>query len=290
MEIQIPLVLFTSFLAWSIGIFGTQCVLALKKLGGDMQLASLIVSFAMLVIGGVSVVFHLTHPFNIFNGFGHITSGITQELIAIVVLVVVMVLFFLMLRRSSDNTVPVWLAIVGLIACLLLAISMGHSYMMSARPSWNSIFQLLSLVGAACVMGPATVAVIAAVKKVELPGIGMLVAAGAIVNAVLTAAYLIAMQLSSGTFQSYAYYFDPTHPNYPLVSGDDISLFAGDCLTATVVVIVCAVVAVVAAFVGKSQKTKWATWGSVVAIAGFICAIALRAAMYILGETLFMLY
>ena len=88
MEIQIPLVIFTSFLAWAAGIFGTQCILALQKRGGAVQLPALICSAVVLVVGGIAVVFHLTHPFNLFKGFGHITSGITQELIAIVLLAV----------------------------------------------------------------------------------------------------------------------------------------------------------------------------------------------------------
>ncbi len=115
MEIQIPLVIFTSFLAWAAGVFGTQCILALQKRGGAVQLPALIFSVVVLAVGGIAVVFHLTHPFNLFNGFGHLSSGITQELIAIVLLAVAMVLFFLMLRRSEDNTVPQWLAVVGIV-------------------------------------------------------------------------------------------------------------------------------------------------------------------------------
>ncbi len=115
MEIQIhPYHLHDAF-SWAAGIFGTQCILALQKRGGAVQLPALICSAVVLVVGGIAVVFHLTHPFNLFNGFGHITSGITQELIAIVLLAVVMVLFFLMLRRSEDDTVPQWLAVVGLV-------------------------------------------------------------------------------------------------------------------------------------------------------------------------------
>ena len=149
MEIQIPLVIFTSFLAWAAGIFGTQCILALQKRGGAVQLPALICSAVVLVVGGIAVVFHLTHPFNLFNGFGHITSGITQELIAIVLLAVVMVLFFLMLRRSEDSTVPQWLAVVGIVAVLVLIVAMGHSYMMPSLPAWDTVLQLLSLLGGA---------------------------------------------------------------------------------------------------------------------------------------------
>ena len=58
MEIQIPLVIFTSFLAWAAGIFGTQCILALQKRGGAVQLPALICSAVVLVVGagGVRVI------------------------------------------------------------------------------------------------------------------------------------------------------------------------------------------------------------------------------------------
>ena len=289
MEIQIPLVLFTSLLAWAAGIFGTQCVLALKKEGSGIQFASLICAVVVLAVGGIAVVFHLTHPFNLFNGFGHITSGITQELIAIVLLVVAMVLYFLMLRRSEDNTVPSWLAIVGIIMCIALIVAMGHSYMMASRPAWNTILQLLSLAGAACVLGPATVAFIAAVKAEQVESIGLFAVAGACVNAVLALAYMAAMQVGAGSFQSFQYYFDPTHPNYALVDSANMSLFSGDCLPVTLVAVVGLAIAVIGAFMGK-KSGNWKLWGAVVVVAGLVCTIALRVALYVMGETLFMLY
>ena len=280
MEIQIPLVIFTSFLAWAAGIFGTQCILALQKRGGAVQLPALICSAAVLVVGGIAVVFHLTHPFNLFNGFGHITSGITQELIAIVLLAVAMVLFFLMLRRSEDNTVPQWLAVVGIVLVLVLIVAMGHSYMMPSLPAWDTVLQLLSLLGAACVMGPATVAFIGAARGIEIEGIGLLAVIGAAVNA---------MEASSATFQSFQYYFDPTHPNVAMANPANVSLFTGDSLAALVVAVIALVVALVGALLGKKQGA-WKVWGAVVAIAGLVCAVALRIMMYTMGETLFMLY
>ena len=277
MEIQIPLVIFTSFLAWAAGIFGTQCILALQKRGGAVQLPALICSAVVLVVGGIAVVFHLTHPFNLFNGFGHITSGITQELIAIVLLAVVMVLFFLMLR------------VVGIVVVCVLIVAMGHSYMMPSLPAWDTVLQLLSLLGAACVMGPATVAFIGAVKGVQIEGIGLLTVIGAAVNAVLSAAYMFAMEASSATFQSFQYYFDPTHPNVAMANPANVSLFTGDSLAALVVAVIALVVALVGALLGKKQGA-WKVWGAVVAIAGLVCAVALRIMMYTMGETLFMLY
>lgn len=289
MEIQIPLVLFTSFLAWAAGIFGTQCILALKKQGSAVQLPSLITAAVVLIVGGIAVVFHLTHPFNLFNGFGHITSGITQELIAIVLVAIAMVLFFLMMRRSEDGSVPQWLAVVGIVLVLVLILAMGHSYMMASLPAWDTVLQLLSLLGAACVMGPATVAFIGALVGEEVEGIGLLTVIGAAVNAVLSAAYMFAMESSSASFQSFQYYYDPTHPTQGLAAATDVSLFTGDSVSALVVAIIAIVVTLVGAFVGKKQG-DWKVWGIVVVVAGLICAVALRIMMYTMGETLFMLY
>ena len=92
MELQWPLILFTLFMAWSAGVFGTQAVLALKGCGIRLQMPALVTSVVLLAVGGIAVFFHLEHWDRIFNGFGNPTSGITQELIAIVVLVVIMVL------------------------------------------------------------------------------------------------------------------------------------------------------------------------------------------------------
>ena len=289
METQWPLVIFTLFVCLTCGTLGGMSILALKGQGRNLQMTALITSAVSLVVGGIGAFLHLEHWERIFNGFGHITSGITQELIAIVLLAVVMVLFFLMLRRSEDDTVPQWLAVVGIVVVLVLIVAMGHSYMMPSLPAWDTVLQLLSLLGAACVMGPATVAFIGAAKGVEIEGIGLLTVIGAAVNAVLSAAYMFAMEASSATFQSFQYYFDPTHPNVAMANPANVSLFTGDSLAALVVAVIALVVALVGALLGKKQGA-WKVWGAVVAIAGLVCAVALRIMMYTMGETLFMLY
>ena len=88
MELQWPLILFTTLVAWSAGVFGTQAVLALRGEAPKAQLSCWITAAVLLAAGGIAVFFHLEHFERIFNGFGHLTSGITQELIAIVVLAV----------------------------------------------------------------------------------------------------------------------------------------------------------------------------------------------------------
>ena len=93
MELQWPLILFTTLVAWSAGVFGTQAVLALRGEAPKAQLSCWITAAVLLAAGGIAVFFHLEHFERIFNGFGHLTSGITQELIAIVVLAVAAIVY-----------------------------------------------------------------------------------------------------------------------------------------------------------------------------------------------------
>ena len=140
MELQWPLILFTTIAAWSVGVFGAQSLLALKGEGKKSQMTCWIVSAVLLAVSGIAVFMHLQHWERIFNGFGHITSGITQELIAIVVFVVVAVAYFVMARKSEDGgTLPKGMAWVAIAISVVLAAVCAHSYMMPARPAWDSV-------------------------------------------------------------------------------------------------------------------------------------------------------
>ena len=126
-----PLILFTFFLCLSGGILGAQGLLTVLGKGKKMQNVALIAALATLVIGGICVFMHLQHWERIFNGFGHITSGITQELIAIVAFVAVAVAYFAMARKSDDGgTLPKWMAWAAIAVSVVLAAVCAHSYMM----------------------------------------------------------------------------------------------------------------------------------------------------------------
>lgn len=164
MELQWPLILFTTLVAWSAGVFGTQAVLALRGEAPKAQLSCWITAAVLLAAGGIAVFFHLEHFERIFNGFGHLTSGITQELIAIVVLAVAAIVYLVYLRRD-EGKVPAWLAVLSIALAAVLVVVMAHSYMMSARPAWDSVLWIFYVLGNACVLGPATVALVCAIVK-----------------------------------------------------------------------------------------------------------------------------
>ena len=289
MEIQIPLVLFIAFCAVSAGIFATQAVYALRGEAKEIQVPSLIASFVSLVIGGVAVLFHLAQPLHIFNGFGNPTSGITQELIAIVVLVVVMLVYFVLLRRN-ENQVPAWCAVVAIFVALVLDIVCAHSYMMASRPAWNSILQVLSVVGGSCAVGPACVAAIGALKKAELgEKAGMYALVGTIVGCVTTVVFLIALATTGGALTSMGTYLDPTNPTAPVFEVAVVSSFSGEALAPSVIAILGSAVAVVAAYLGK-KNGNWALYGTVAAIAALVAIIALRVTFYVLGVSVYNFY
>ena len=161
MELQWPLILFTTLLAWSAGLFGFQAFAALRGWARKTQLTAWIAAAVLLAASGIAVFMHLEHWERIFNGFGHLTSGITQELIAIVVLAVVAVVYLVLLRKSGEGTVPAWCAVVAMAVCAVLVVVCGHSYMMAARPVWDTVLAVCSLLGAALLAGPLTLVALA---------------------------------------------------------------------------------------------------------------------------------
>ena len=295
MEMQWPLILFTAFVAWSAGLFGTGSVLAAMGKAKKAQMPMLITSVVLLAIGGIAVFFHLEHWERIFNGFGHLSSGITQELIAIVVLVIVMVAFFVVLRKSEDGgTVPAALGIIGAIAAVALVCVAGASYLMPARPAWDSVTQIFSLLGNALVLGPLTAAFIVSLKDADDEAARSTVATFAAVGAavhVLTCAICLAVMAGAGdTLTDVGYYFDPTHPTYGMQDAAVASPFVGESVASAVVAIIGSVAALVLAGLGLrggAPLKALAGGGVVCAVVG---AIALRMAFYASGLSMFMFY
>ena len=291
MELQWPLILFTTLTAWACGVFGGAGVLALKGAGKKSQQLLAVLSCVLLALGGICVFFHLQHWERIFNGFGHITSGITQELIAIVVFVVVAVAYFVLARKSDDGgTLPKWMAWVAIAISVILAAVCAHSYMMPARPAWNSVLEVLSIVGAACLLGPATVAAVLELKGEDSSACGMPAVVGSAIGAVCTAAYAIFIQMSAGSFNTVGNYFDPTHPTKAMVDASATIGAQAPMLWLGAVVIGAVVPLVLCILAKKKGNGSWKLFGSLAVVAGLVGAICLRVAFYGAGLSVFMFY
>ena len=310
MELQWPLILFTTFVAWSAGLFGAQGAAALAGEGRRAQMPALIGSAALLAVGGVAVFFHLEHFERIFNGFGNPTSGITQELVCVVVVGALMVVAFVVLRRAAGGdeapALPKWLAALMIAAAALLVLVTGHSYMMAARPAWDSLLGPLTLLGAACAAGPLTFAAIGAIAGGAdgavaggAPGaaparaagraVGIAAIVGSAANAALSVAYLAFMAASTASHTAVGYYFDPTHPTAGMVDVSALSPFAAGSLPVAVVAVVAALAPVACAIAGR-KTGNWKVWGAAGALCAVAGAVALRRAFYSAGASVYLFY
>ena len=301
MELQWPLILFTTLVAWSAGLFGTQALMAVFGVGKRAQVPAWVASAVLLAAGGIAVFFHLEHWERIFNGFGHLTSGITQELIAIVVLAVVAVAYLVLMRKSDDGaSVPKWLAWLSVALSVVLVAVMAHSYTMAARPAWDSVLWILYVLGNACVLGPATFLLLSALAAGG-PGdqpaeraagagapAGLAALAGAAANALATLAFAIFLQLSAGSFADVGLYFDPTHPTKAMADAA-ATVGAQAPLLWLGAVAVGAIVPLAAAFMGR-RTGNWRLWAPVAIVAALAGAVCMRVVFYNLGLSVFMFY
>ena len=299
MELQWPLIVFTTLVAWSAGLFGTQALMAVFGVGKKAQVPAWVCSAVLLAAGGIAVFFHLEHWERIFNGFGHLTSGITQELIAIVVLAVVAIVYLVLMRKSDDGaSVPKWLAWVAVALSVVLVAVMAHSYTMAARPAWDSVLWILYVLGNACVLGPATfLLVLAAGGPGDQPAdraadagapAGRTALAGAALNALAALAFAAFLQLSAGSFADVGLYFDPTHPTKAMA--DAAATVASQApLLWLGAVAVGAIVPLAAAFLGR-RTGNWKLWVPVAIAAALVGAVCMRVVFYNLGLSVFMFY
>lgn len=289
MELQWPLIIFTTLVAWSAGLFGTQALMAVFGVGKRAQVPAWVVSAVLLAAGGIAVFFHLEHWERIFNGFGHITSGITQELIGCVALAIVIVAWFVVLRGGKP--VPKALAWATLAVAVLMVVATAHSYLMPARPAWGLALVAFYL-GNACLLGAAAVWLISVLKKdeaVEATGIQLTFIA-ALVQIVADVVFVIACAMAK--IAQFGYYADPTSmttaPTHVdslmtvMVSGAGAPMFWGS--------IVSVIVTAACAFVAKKKVGASKTLMVVAAIGALATSVMFRVLIYQLGYPVVLMY
>ncbi|NTU89644.1 MAG: hypothetical protein HGA54_07045 [Actinobacteria bacterium] len=310
MEIQWPLILFTLFICLSAGIFAAQGILAFVGKGTKLQPVALLVSFLAMVVGGIASFTHLQHWERIFNGFGHITSGITQEMIALVVMAIAMVVFFVVMWKSAGDdsdggkiarffkgefaasiVIPKWTAVLAIVTAVAMVVITSHSYEMPSRLVWHTPILYFYYLAQAFVLGAAGIWVIAAATKTDdvvAPAVKYTLIAG-VVMAVAVAAY--AVFIASMNVPDVGYHFDPTHPMAGLVESSVLtsSIFSGSLawvFWGGAIVLGCLIPALVA-FLKKSSSEQSGLFGFVAFACALAGGIAFRYILYALGFTVF---
>lgn len=165
MEIQWPLIVFTTFCCIAAGTLAFTSVAGMLKGYEKTQYPGLITAFICAVIGGLASVFHLQQPLNYFNQFGNLSSGINQEIICLVIMcAMIAIYFYLWWRKHTLNKV---VQVLSILSAILLIFIMGHSYMMDARPNWNTPLLPFFYICEAAAIGSVIVAIMVSFLKLE---------------------------------------------------------------------------------------------------------------------------
>lgn len=292
MEIQWQLVIFTLMICLGSGTFGVTGLLAAFGKADEIRLPALVVSLASIGIGGFASLFHVQHWERLFNGFGQLTSGITQELIAMVIVVLVMGVYFVVSRKGHT---PKWAGWLALAASLLMVFAMSHSYLMPARPLWDSWMLYLYYYANFFLFGGLMVAVLFGLRDASA-GIACKIAmAGGVMQLLSAVVYAIAIPKVAAKFSIVEHYFDPNNPTKEIMDpnaifasylgGEGALLFWGGTLVLGAIIPL-----VIALLANKKSGKTLAT----VAIIGVVCALlgglAFRVVLYNLGFSLFVFY
>ncbi|MDR0514006.1 MAG: dimethyl sulfoxide reductase anchor subunit [Coriobacteriaceae bacterium] len=290
MELQWPLIIFTLCVCLAAGTFAGLGILTLLGKGQKLQMPAVVASLAYLAVGGIASFLHLEHADRIFNGFGHITSGITQELIGIVVLFVIAIVYLVLSRRGE---IPKWLAVLAVVCGVAMVLVTANSYMMPARPVWSTLLLHVFYLSQAIAGGGATLWLIAALTKaddaLQIPA--RITAIGGLLVVVGLAAY--AAYISSVTLPAFDYYFDPTDPTKHIAS---TSGFGSELLTGSLAsyfwgaLIIGGAIAAVLGFLKWSKTDNSVPFSAISLVCVVAGGVVFRAALYILGVSVYAFY
>jgi DMSO reductase anchor subunit len=327
MAVQWPLVIFTLFTCLGTGTFAVAGLLAGLGKAREVQVLAVIVALMTVVIGGIASFMHLQHWDRSFNGFGNLTSGITQELIALAVFVAVAVGYLVQARKE----LPAWAGWLALVISVITVIVMSRSYNMAARPIWDSALLWLYYLANAVTFGGLVMAALtgAAAGTARPPDVGIsqkegnvaaedaslaakmasssnallsgvdvtvrVALAGAVITIVAVAAYAIFVPSAASSFTSVGSYFDPTQPTKETADpqGALSGFLSGDQAglfwggALALGAIVPLALALVSAKKTGATLVGMAVLGAVCALVGGVC---FRLVLYDLGYSVFVFY
>lgn len=201
MEIEWSLVLFTVFSGAGAWLFVACALGELFNKDEKITIPELIVALALLIVGGLFSVTHLSHPDKILNALTHPTSGIFVEALFLGILCAVIGVYGILILRNASKTALKTVAVIGLILGVIFSYICGSSYMMAARPTWNIATLPLAYLGTAAAAGTAVNLLVKTIQKRERASLhfaGVLSLSGGALGIVTALVYYIST--SGGVF------------------------------------------------------------------------------------------
>lgn len=219
MDIQWPLLIFSVLLGVTSGSFVFLAVGELTGKFKDVRFLGALIAFICLAVGGCVSVLHMGHPERATHLLGNLGSGLSKELFVVAIMGIVSLVYLILAKKDYPGVSKVFGVLGGVIG-LVLPFVAGASYLIAARPAWDSVTLPLMFLGAGLALGMTLMAglVLLRGKASEEGGFALKLAlAGVIIMVVTVVAYIVWIAIAP--FQA------PSRSIDRLISGDLASMF-----------------------------------------------------------------
>lgn len=285
MEVQWPLLVFSVLLGITSGIFVFLAVGEIKGKFKEVRFTGALIALVCLAVGGCVSVLHMGHPERALHLLGNLGSGLSKELFAVAIMGIVTIAYLVLSRKDYPGASKV-LGIIGGVVGLVLSPIAGASYLIAARPAWDSIALPLMYLGAGLALGFTLMAALVLLKgkAAEEGGFALKLAlAGVIIMAVTVIAYVVWVAIAP--------YQAPSRSIERLISGDLALMFwLGVVVVGVVVPVALTALACVKATKGEGgsgivDPKSLSTYLFVSFACTAIGAVVIRMIMYAVGTS-----
>ncbi len=152
MAIQWPLLIFSVLLGITGGIFVFLGAGELKGKFKEVRFIGALIALACLAVGGCVSVLHMGHPERATHLLGNFGSGLSKELLVVALMGIVSLVYVVLAKKDYPGASKVF-GILGAVLGLVLPVVAGASYLIAARPAWDSAALPLMYLGAGLAMG-----------------------------------------------------------------------------------------------------------------------------------------
>ena len=284
MEIQWPLLIFSVLLGVTSGSFVFLGVGELKGKFRDVRFLGALIALVCLGVGGCVSVLHMGHPERATHLLGNLGSGLSKELFIVAIMGIVSLAYLILAKKDYPVASKVF-GVLGAVLGIVLPFVAGASYLIAARPAWDSVALPLMFLGGGLAMGMTLMAglVLLRGKASDEGGFALKLAlAGVAVMVVTTVAYVVWIAIAP--------YQAPSRSIERLISGDLAAMFwAGVVLVGMVAPAALTVLALVKAGKGDAAQVPSPSTLAGLMFAACACsavgAVALRVIMYAVGTS-----
>lgn len=152
MAVQWPLLIFSVLLGASSGVLVFLGIGEVKGAFRKVRFPLALIALILLAVGGCASALHLGHIDRALYILGNPASGLSKELFAVGFTGLMALIYVILSRKDYPGPTKVF-GILAAIGGVVLPLVAGASYMMPARPAWDSFALPLMYLGTGLGMG-----------------------------------------------------------------------------------------------------------------------------------------